>query len=128
MKSRKAPNRKIELVSHGLKIAFVTFPSALFLTSTFHMQQWKEVIQSFKPPIYESRYALLAAAKPNGNAIGVTELCVAPSPIASEMANVMGLRKPEDSADMLAPYLSNLAGTFLHSWQGGTPVIPKANY
>ncbi len=71
------------------------------------------MIRSFKPPIYESRYALLAAAKPNGNAIGVTELCLAPSPVAPEMTDVLGLQKAESPSDIVAPYLSNLAGMMM---------------
>lgn len=68
--------------------------------------QWDAVVKDFKPPITESRYALLAAAKSNGNAIGVTELCVAPNPVKKDSVEEMGLGET-------APYLSNLAGALL---------------
>lgn len=74
------------------------------LQAQFHQRfyHWSDVAKDFKPPVLEARYALLAAAKANGNAIGVTELCVAPNPASKEFSEEQNLRT-------CAPYLSNLA-------------------
>ncbi|EKX52009.1 hypothetical protein GUITHDRAFT_150870 [Guillardia theta CCMP2712] len=64
--------------------------------------KWPEIASSFEPPISEYRYALLVASLSNGNAIGMTELCVAPCPIDKDVLEGLGL-------SLSAPYLSNLA-------------------
>ena len=66
----------------------------------FH--NWRSIVSEFVPPLQESRYALLVAATPSGSAIGMTELCVAPRPVAAAVGGPLGL------ADT-GPYLSNLA-------------------
>jgi len=94
------PRGKWWEVPQRVKFILISWDLQAQLYSRFY--HWRDCIKEFKPPITESRYALLVGAKSNGNAIGVTELCVAPNPAPPEEVDSWGLSEN-------APYLSNLA-------------------
>jgi len=59
----------------------------------------------------KKRYALLVASTARGNAIGMTELCIAPCPVLREAPPAGEEGKGEDELGLpdTGPYLSNLA-------------------
>jgi hypothetical protein len=59
----------------------------------------------------KNRYALLVASTARGNAIGMTELCIAPCPVLREPSPAGEEWNGEDELGLpeTGPYLSNLA-------------------